>query len=185
MTPPDRKEILSLLEAGGFEAGVEPIEIYGGRPDAPPAVSEVILGEQPLLLVAILVARAWSDVEETAEDLVIGIADLVADRDPGARQLDLTIFLLLEEELDEQDLPAATQWASSTNYARRVVADGLTRSSLERALLPVLPIRLDQPGKLEPRLFDQLRTRLAAELGDEAAGLAVASFESSGEVQIS
>jgi hypothetical protein len=183
MTSPDLPKIVSLLEENGYAAGLESIELKGGKPNA--STIEVVLGEQPFLVVAIIAAERWSEVHEINEELVIEIANLVADRDPGARQLDLTIFLLLSEELPNEDLPAAAAWSSNTSYARRVVADGLAKQSLEVALLPVLPIRLKRPEQLERRLLDQLRTRLAADLGDEAANLAIASFERSGEVQIS
>ena len=185
MMPPSLEDIVAVLQGNGFTAAVERVNFAGADQVVPSASAEIVLGEQPLLVVAVLKATKWSEVADHIEEWVVAVADLVAERDPSARQWDLTILLLLDRALGPDEVPAAAAWTSSTSYARRVVADRLGERALEEALAPILPIGLQQPAKAEKSLFDRLRIQLALDLGDDAANLAVASFENTGEVQIS
>lgn len=145
---------------------------------------EAVLGETPYALVSCVEFDDWDRLDERVFDVQAALTRLAREA-PSARTWDLyLVALVLVPTGDAGHRGLAEAIEADTRYVRKFVRVAVTRSALDRALRPLLPLRpptgLDIDDPLS-ELRDELRV---LDVADDVADAAVNAFRRTATVEV-
>jgi hypothetical protein len=168
--------LAQALRDGLFE--VDAIEL--------PALGICLLAETPHAVV-LCVRATWESLNVTSNEAQAQLTHLAAG-DPSARNWDLYVVIAITQVAGEAEEVARERLEHDTRYARKLIVAGPAITdplALHTALRPLLPIRPTASVHLADPLAAMHEALLTNGLDGPTVGLAITSFSSTGEVDVS